>query len=117
MIIKEIIRAVREVNQKTPLIGCSTAGEFTEEGLDRKSVSVAMISTDNYKFFTSIASGLKENYESTIKSAAKGLPENVPEFPFKSAIILQDGLAGRGEETVLSAAMFLGNDVQFCGYI
>ena len=53
----DVVKAVREVTNNAPLIGCSTAGEFTEERTDQKSIAVALITSDNYKFYTAAGTG------------------------------------------------------------
>lgn len=50
-----VVKGVREVTNNAPLIGCSTAGEFTEERVEKESVACAVISTDTHKFFPGIA--------------------------------------------------------------
>ncbi len=112
---KAVVKGVREVTNSVPLIGCSTAGEFTEEKVEKESVACAVISTDTHKFFPGMGKGLKEDELKALKDASSKLPSNVEGYPYLSAILLVDGLAGKGEESVLAALDALGPNVKFSG--
>ena len=49
-----MVDVVREATNNAPLIGASTAGEFTEEKVERGSVAVGLLSSDDIKIFTAI---------------------------------------------------------------
>ncbi|MDV7394866.1 FIST N-terminal domain-containing protein, partial [Arthrospira platensis SPKY1] len=90
-----MLKAIRKVLGKTPLIGCTTAGEFTEKQVAKESVALTLMSASpNYAFHVSMAMGLHEDAEKTVKKAVKLLPKRPPRFPYRSAILLADGLAG-----------------------
>ena len=110
-----VVKGVREVTNNAPLIGCSTAGEFTEEKVEKESVACAVISTDTHKFFPGMGKGLKEDELKALKDASSKFPSNVEGYPYLSAILLVDGLAGKGEESVLAALDALGPNVKFSG--
>ena len=110
-----VVKGVREVTNNAPLIGCSTAGEFTEEKVEKESVACAVISTDAHKFFPGMGKGLKEDELKALKDASSRFPSNVEGYPYLSAILLVDGLAGKGEESVLAALDALGPNVKFSG--
>lgn len=111
----EVVRAVREATGGAPLIGSSTAGEFTENAVEKGSVAVALISSTTHKFFNGIGGGLRENQALAIEQAIQGLPNEVADHPFWSAIMLIDGLAGKGEEATLAGLSVMGPDVKFAG--
>jgi len=90
-------------------------GEFTEKHVGKNSVVCAVISSDTHKFFTSIGKGLREDEVKCFESAVEKLPTNIPAFPFLSAFILIDGLAGKGEEAVFAAFSAFGPTVKFSG--
>ena len=110
-----VVNGVREVTDNALLIGCSTAGEFTDERTDKESIACAVISSDTYKFFPGMGRGLKENEVNALKEAGNRFPSNVEGHPYLSAILLIDGLAGKGEESVLAALSTLGPNVKFSG--
>lgn len=112
---QSVVNGVRKVTGNAPLIGCSTAGEFTEDKTDKGSIACAVISSDTHKFFVGMGKGLKEDEVKTIKDASSKFPSTIGEYPYLSAIMLIDGLAGKGEESVLSALEVLGPNVKFSG--
>lgn len=111
----EAISGVRSVVGDAELMGCSTAGEFTEEDVKTGSVGVALISSDNYKFFTGIGKGLKEDVGKAIKNASSDFPEMLKDFPYKTVINLHDGLAGKGTQVTWKTLEILGQDVKLVG--
>jgi methyl-accepting chemotaxis protein len=104
---QKVVNAVRASTNKAPLIGCSTAGEFTEDKSESGSIAVGLISSDEIKFFTAIAEGVREDPELVARSLANKLPGKIEGYPNLTAILLVDGLAGVGEEmAVLTAQVF-----------
>ena len=116
---QKVVNAVRAATNKAPLIGCSTAGEFTEDKVGKGSIAVGLISSDEIKFFTAIAEGIREDPERVVRSLANKLPGKVGGYPDLSAILLVDGLAGLGEEiAVLASQVFdqvFAEKVRFVG--
>ncbi|MFO7949447.1 MAG: FIST N-terminal domain-containing protein [Candidatus Fermentibacteraceae bacterium] len=103
-----VLKAVASELGDVPVVGCSTAGQFTERELGRKTVSVALMRSDSIVFSTAMARGLSGGQEAVVRSLAKAVPE-VPEGHQLTAILLVDGLSGAGEElTVMAARVFEG---------
>ena len=104
---QKVVNAVRASTNKAPLMGCSTTGEFTEDKVESGSIAVGLISSDEIKFFTAMAEGVREDPELVARSLANKLPGNVEGYSELSAILLVDGLTGMGEEmTVLTSQVF-----------
>jgi len=104
----EVIKGIGEATKNAPLIGCSTAGEFTEERVENGSVAVGAISSDSCKFLLGMGEELKDDPLGCVESVEEQIKvskEDEKNFPNKSLLILGDGLAGRGEELVSSAMM------------
>jgi len=112
---QEVLRGVREITGDALLIGCSTAGEFTEEKVEKGSVACALISSDSHKFFTGIAEGLKEDEIECVRGAAANFPNSVEGYPYFSYILCEDGLSGKGEETAIAMLSVLGSNMKFAG--
>lgn len=110
-----VVNGIRMVTGNAPLIGCSSAGEFNEEKVDNESVTCAVIESTNHKFFTTMGKGLREDEMKTLQEASAGRPTPMEDYPYLSAILLIDGLAGKGEESVLAALNALGPNVKFSG--
>lgn len=97
------------------VMGCSSSGEFSEEKVLKGGIVLAMIESDSHLFFAGLSEGVaKEPFES-VRKAVKTFPKNTPGYPHHSAILLVDGLVGKGEDVVLSSAVILGEHFQFCG--
>ncbi|MBI5145000.1 MAG: chemotaxis protein, partial [Candidatus Omnitrophica bacterium] len=112
---QEVVKGVREVTAGAPLIGCSSAGEFNEERVDKESVVCAVINSNTHKFFTALSEGIKEDEIKALQEASKNIPSPIADYPYLSAILLIDGLAGKGEESVLAGLNALGPNVKFSG--
>ncbi len=110
-----VLAGITSVTGGAKLIGCSSAAEFTDKEVMHDAVCLGVISSDNAKFFLSMAQGLAADPYSTVERAVSELPKKVEGYPFLSAIIFHDALTGKGEETVLSAAAAFGTDIKFVG--
>lgn len=95
-------------------IGSSTAGEFTERGDDQGATALFALAGD-YRVFSGIGRGLKADPERAIAAAIDGLPSEVTGYPYCTAILLLDPLAGNGEETTLITSSLLGPNVRLAG--
>jgi methyl-accepting chemotaxis protein len=116
---QKVVDVVRASTGDAPLIGCSSAGEFSEEEVGSGNVAVGLISSDEIKFFTAIAGGVREDPEAVVRSLANKLPAKIDGYPNLTAIFMVDGLANVGEEiTVLASQVFnqvLGENVKIVG--
>lgn len=112
---QEVVNGIKSVISDVPMMGCTSAGTFTEEEVTTNGLACALISSDNYKFFTGIAQNVSYSPIEAIKNASRNFPSFSNNFPYRSAMILLDGLAGKGEEIVLAAHAILGPDVKFSG--
>jgi methyl-accepting chemotaxis protein len=112
---QEVVDAVRGATGNAPLIGASSAGEFTEEGVDEGNVAVGLLSSDDIKVFTALAGGIKENTEAAIKEVIAKLPDKVKGYPNLTAILIADGLSGMGERVALLASYLFGRGLRIVG--
>jgi methyl-accepting chemotaxis protein len=112
---REVVDAVRGATDNAPLIGASSAGEFTEEKVESGSVAVGLLSSDDIKVFTALAEGVKEAPEAAIREVVATLPDDVEGYPHLTAILLIDGLSGVGEEVTLLAPYFFGKELRIVG--
>lgn len=111
-----VIRGIyKVVGEDVPLIGCTTAGQFTHQGINKEGVACALIASDTYQFFSGIGTLLKSQPMEAIQNAIINFPKEVEEYPHQSALLFVDGLAGKGEEAVLAASSLLGPEVKFAG--
>ncbi len=109
-----LLKSVREQLENVPLVGCTTGGEFTEKMVEKESASLAVLTTSkNYQYHTAMATGLKDSPIDCVQKVVDSIP--APQLPNRAAILLHDGLAGKGEEAVLSATTILGPKTTFAG--
>jgi hypothetical protein len=111
-----VLRGVKSVVGETiPIIGSSAAGIFSQDGYNRKGIGCALISSDRYRFFTGLATGLKSNPFEAAQHATHQFPQDVEGLPHQSAMLFIDGLVGKGEEAVLAVSSALGPLIKFAG--
>lgn len=90
-----LLKAVNEKANPKILVGCSSAGEFTNEVRGDSSVSAIAIRSDEIAF----AAGLSKNLSDDVEGAAKGVVSafngiHSTDYPYHTALILTDALAG-----------------------
>ncbi|MDP1834495.1 MAG: FIST N-terminal domain-containing protein [Chlamydiales bacterium] len=112
---RSLLQGIRSSIGETPLVGCSSAGGFTEEGLVKNGVTLALVASDSHKFYTGFGQNLKKNEMGALAAACQQFPDTVQGFPNLSAFLFLDGLVGMGEETVLAASSVLNERVKFAG--
>ena len=110
-----VLSGIRKVVPDTQIFGCSSATEFTEEGVVKDSVVCAFISSNTHKFFTSVGTELSKDPFDSLTMATANLPEPDESYPHQSAIILLDALSGKGEDVCIAASTVLGSSVRFSG--
>ena len=112
---REVVDAVRAATNNAPLIGASSAGEFTQDKVEMGSVVVGLLSSDAIKVFTGLVEGVKHDPETAIKELIAKLPDNVDGYPYLTAILLIDGLSGVGEEVTLLASYLFRKELKIVG--
>lgn len=118
--LKVVMRSVKGHCGAVPLVGCSTAGEFTEMGLSHGGVVVMLVHDSATTAATSCAinvadapdRGAKDLADST-RSFLQGVDKR--RFPYANAVILIDGLAGVGESIVGRVNEEIGMSGQMVG--
>jgi methyl-accepting chemotaxis protein len=100
---QEVVDTVQTKTGVDSLLGCTTAGEFTDERVENGSVTVSLVASDSIKFFTGLGRGLNDDIEKAVLEATASLPTAVKDYPHMVGINLHDGLSGRGEEITMLA--------------
>jgi methyl-accepting chemotaxis protein len=103
------------IGEDAELIGCSSAGEFTDHSVTARSVTVGLVTSDSISFYTGMGHGLSESVSNAVKEATAEFPSQVPGRPHFTAINLHDGLSGQGDQIALTTLRTLGRDVSFAG--
>ena len=97
------------------LVGASSAGEFTNATVGQGSVCVLGLSGDDASFAISIGRGLKDNPAASARQMAAGLATRAPAFPFRSALVMTDALAGHADILVDELTVATAGQHQFFG--
>lgn len=83
------------------LVGCSSAGEFSGCSSKNAAVSVMAIRSDDIRFNAVIGQGLRSDREAALRQACSAFTaKSNPTYPYRSALVLTDVLAGYAEEVI-----------------
>lgn len=104
---KEVVRGVRATSNNAPMIGCSDAGEITNDGPAQKSVAVMTISADQMAFTTGLGMDIAKGAREAGRAAATQVKEK-SQKPLQAFIMLPDVLVGNGAEIVRGVLDVLG---------
>jgi hypothetical protein len=104
--LSDCLRSAAQVARGARLIGCTTAGEFTERGLAHGGVVVMLVSTDS-PHLVHVAQGVSGAAEGAARSLCDGFHKMAESARQKghvcsTTVTLVDGLSGAGERFVES---------------
>ena len=107
--IPEVTDALGTRLPSVPLIGPTTAGEFTDEGVTDGGLVVALIASDTMSAASAVEDGVSEDVFGTVQATVNGLP-SVSEIDgdHVAALTFHDGLTGKGEEITPLTRQLLG---------
>jgi hypothetical protein len=113
---KPLLATLDTVCQPRLLVGCSSAGEFSGCGTGNASVSVMAIRADDILFRAGLGNGLRDNSRSAIDQVMPVFSGSEhPDFPFRSALLLTDALAGYVDEIIHEMMVLTGGTYQLFG--
>ena len=110
---KEMLRGVREALSGASVVGCTSAGSITAEGVQEQAVCVLALKSDHGLF-----SAVKvENISKDMRAAGVAFGEQVKALDptAKIALLFSDALAGNGTELVRGVLSVTGNDFRLTG--
>lgn len=110
----ELLSPLAKKFSNTCVLSASTAGEFTERG-DHKGAVAAIAISGDFKTYAGMGGGLAKDPEGALDRALEGLPLAVENYPFCTAILLLDPLAGHAEDVTLLLATKLGDNARIAG--
>lgn len=111
-----LLRVLKESCNPTIIVGCSSAGEFTNDMLGEGHVCALAIRSSEMTFAAGISRKLCEDREATAReivshfNQARGVPR-----AYAAALVLSDGLAGHADELVEHMTSLTGGNHQFFG--
>lgn len=113
---QELLDAFTEVLQPATLVGCSTAAEFVTGFNGSGSACAIGLRSSEMSFKAAIGHGVRENEQSAARQLAAGLDGlNDFRYPFCSALILADALAGHNAMLVKHLDSATGGMYKFFG--
>lgn len=97
------------------LIGCSSAGEFTQTMHNQGSAVAYAIRSDTLRFSVGLGRGIKADSRHAAREAARGFKGIDTLLPGKAALVLLDTLAGQSEDIVSELTTLTRGGHQFFG--
>lgn len=110
----ELVRGIREASGNAPLVGCTDAGEITNEGPAEKSVGVMAIKSDQVVFTTGIGNNIRAGAREAGQAVARAIKEKAPD-PLRAFVMLPDVLTGNGADIVRGVLDVLGTHFPVVG--
>jgi len=110
----DVIRGINEASNKAPLVGCSDAGQITNEGPNKGGVSVMVIKSDSIKFIPGTGGQISSGARESGAALAKDISGKTAE-PLKLLMMLTDVLKGNGADIVRGVQDVLGQDFLIVG--
>lgn len=104
---KETVRGIREAGGRALFVGCSDAGEITNEGPTQKAVAVMAIRSDTISFTTGLGKNIKGGAREAGRAVAKEVKDKSKD-PLRAFIMLPDVLTGNGADIVRGVLDVLG---------
>lgn len=113
---RSLLAAVKESCQPKIIVGCSSAGEFVNGTHGEGAISAVAFHSKNIRFSASIGHGLKDNPKQAAQEAAASFtPMHDVTYPYRSALILADALAGHTDELIEQLYNITAGTYQFFG--
>lgn len=115
----EVLKGIAEtLGAGVPLVGCSSAGEFSDNFVSNKSVVIMVIAGDHVEAAAGVGTGLKADSAGAVGRLFASLRAPRPGgkgMPKKGLLVLSDGLAGNGEKLVTNLHRAAGLGVNIAG--
>ncbi|HZU95803.1 MAG TPA: FIST N-terminal domain-containing protein [Planctomycetota bacterium] len=114
-----VTKGVKSVLGQTPVIGCSSAGEFVTDRVSAGGLAIALIASDEMGIAVGMGEGLRANTPRAVQQLSAEFKKTRKPAPAgatqKTIFMLSDGLAGNGEGLVDALAMEAGGGVTIAG--
>lgn len=111
-----VLRELTARFPKSQIVGCSSAGEFNTAHQGEGSASAFAIRSPEMLFSASFATGISRNPEHAARqllAGFRGFQEN--KYRYRSALVLNDALAGSADELVTMLNIETGGHYKFFG--
>lgn len=104
----DVIPGIRSITGDCDLIGSTAQGIFTGDGIHTSfarggnGVTVALVASDDIRFFTGIGRELSNDLEAGVSEAAEGLPSSVDGYPNLTGLLFSSSPIRREEIGMLT---------------
>jgi hypothetical protein len=113
---RAMLSALAEATDTTTIVGCSSAGEFTNEESGVGLTNVTAIRGSDMRFTASVGTGLTTDHARAAHDvAARFRANHHPELPHRAALVLVDALAGHAEEFISALTVETAGSYRFFG--
>ena len=111
-----LLEALATATGTRTIVGCSTAGEFTGDGAGQGLTNVTAIRSAAMRFTAALGTDLSRDQRAAAHAVVTGFHGTMlQEFPYRSALVLVDALAGHAEELVDALTVETGGTYRFFG--
>ncbi len=112
----QLIRGIKSILPNAPLIGCTTAGEITSAGTEKKSVSILAIKSNSLHAAIGIGKNVSKNSRGAGQEVARDTIIKTKKGAIRHAfMMLPDGLNGNGVEIIRGVQEVLGTSFPIVG--
>jgi hypothetical protein len=112
--LEALVRQIHGRSGGVPLIGCTTAGEIATSGSPEASIVVTALGGEGFAIQTAAATGASRDLRAAGACAARCVP-SADDRPYRTLVLLTDGLAGDQQEIIRGAYAVLGAGVPLVG--
>lgn len=111
-----LIESLADVVGTRTIVGCSSAGEFTNDGAGVGLTNVTAIRAPDMRFSASVGTGLATDQREAARQLAEGFRwQSEPAVPYHAALVLVDALAGHAEELIDALTLATAGAYRFFG--
>ncbi|HLL23422.1 MAG TPA: FIST N-terminal domain-containing protein [Kofleriaceae bacterium] len=111
-----LLRAMAETCRPRVIVGSSSAGEFTGGNSGEGSACALAISSPIMRFNASVATGVSKDRAQAALQVVSGFQGlSTPEFPFRTALVMTDALAGHADDLVEQLTVATSGTYEFAG--
>jgi hypothetical protein len=112
----QLIRGIKSISPTAPLIGCTTAGEITNSGPDKKTASILAVKSNKMHAALGIGKNISKNSRQAGQEVARDTVVKTKGAAVRHAfMMLPDGLNGNGVEIIRGAQEVLGTSFPIVG--
>jgi methyl-accepting chemotaxis protein len=108
---EEALGLLQSATGDATIIGASSAGEFTEDGVVSGGMSVAAVASDSMAFSAGLGTGYGSDPQAAVGSAVGSLDTDIQEaYPYAVGLNFHDGLVGNGDEVTMRGYQAIPTD-------